>query len=570
MPIRQGHLVEILYDGNFPAGYTYGSEGLLSSLSPSGAEADPGPQIVGLSLHTFPVTVAGRVRTGYVEKGTFDDVYNRIYVFPQSISVGNLAGSVTREVNIWNAYVSGSRTLSQAQIENDSGTFVTLPPGVTLPHEIPPLKAMTFVITIEMSGPASINGSFVLNIEGQEFVVPITGRRVVLFPFEPNWSAPVDETITISSWAIPAVDGSEQTGSTWGDNAARTFEYQTVLKNTDEMQLAENLLFNWQSLFFALPIWTEKRTLTASASSDALSFDTSGFSAEPGSLLVLWDGAEHNETKEVLSVSAGGVVLTAPLEETWPSGTKVYPIAVALMGAQVSGSRETTGVVRLPVMFECEPSATPDNVPTVAATLTYRGDELYLDPINWNGPQPMMYTSDRKKLDFGTLKFSSVSGSGFSKYGRQHNWYLPSEADKIKFRQFLGRRQGVARPVWMPSGVNDFTLAVNAVSTDSFITVKPNSYDTLVAQHPARRDIIIHLNNGTYLCRRILNSSTGAQGTLLTLDAAVGVTINMQDVKRISYLTWYRLASPAVTIRHLTDTVATVDAALVARRPKGT
>lgn len=572
MPIRQSLGIATGITGTY--GSPYISDHLATDTSniypPSTQVVSAALSVVGPSTHTFrPRRPAARALGGMVAKSYADDMYNRIYISPSSISVGNVLGKQERTVSLWNAYLYEQRTLSQAEVTGDSGAYATLPAGVVLPYEVQSLEELLFTVTVDLAGPPNIDAVFTVTVEGEQYEVPITGRRIVLFPFAPNWSAPVDETVTFDSWVIPAVDGSEQTGSKGGGHAIRTFEYQTVLKTVEEMQRAENLLFTWQGRFFALPIWTERRTLAAAASGDTLSFDTDGFSVEPGSLLVLWSSPTTVEIKEVESFTSSGVVLSSVLESSWPQGTVVYPLAIALSSEQISGSRETTGIVRLPVMFECEPSTTPGNVPSAAAPTTYRGDELYLGPINWNGAQPMSYTSDRKKLDFGTLKFSSHTHAGFSKYSRSHDWFMEDEADKTLFREFLGRRQGMARPVWMPSGVNDFTLAQDAVGVNSFIVVKANEYDNLIAQHPARRDIIIHMWDGTYLCRRIISSALGPQGVMLTLDDTNGSNFTPDDVKRISYLTQYRLASPAVTIRHITDSVAVAEASVVARRPKG-
>lgn len=523
----------------------------------------------GGRLRLFPVTSAVRMKNGYILDNWGGDFYERIYISPSSINAGNVLGTQSRVVTAWNAFRYGLKSLTYAEIEGDSGISVTLPFGVTLPFNIRPLREMEFVVTTTTTGPATIDAKLVLTIAGDSYDIPIVGRRIVLFPLMPQWRSPIDETITVKSWAIPSVDGGEQTGTVWGSNAVRTFEYNTVLKSAEEMQRAENLIFTGQGRFFGLPIWTEKRRLTAPAVSlsAALSFDTEGFSAEEGSLVVLWDGPDHTEIKEVLSVSAGGVVLSTILDESWGTGTIVYPLAVALLSSEVTGNRETTGVVRVPLMFECEPSATPSNIAPGTPAHTYLGDELYLTPINWSGAQPMTYSSDRKKLDYGTLKFSAFTPSGYSTYSKRHNWTLEGESEKADFRKFLGRRQGLAKPVWMPSGVEDFTIVEDATLGSSLIYVKPNGYETFVAQHAARRDIIIEMWDGTFLCRRIVASALEPQGLELQLNIAHGVDIYASAVKRISFLGWYRLASPAVTVRHLTDGVASVEAIMVTKKP---
>ena len=148
---------------------------------------------------------------------------------------------------------------------------------------------------------------------------------------------------------------------------------------------------------------------------------------------------------------------------------------------------------------------------------------------------------------------------------RRHNWTLYNRADIFEFRQFLGRRQGVARSVFMPSGTVDFNMAAPILDTEDILVVENNEYGALAGAHPARRDIIIELVDGTYFCRRIVGTSDFDSFTRLQLDSSLGVSLDIDDVARISFLTLYRFESPSTTIRHLTDSKATVEAIMVAK-----
>lgn len=497
----------------------------------------------------------------------FDDFYNRIYIIPGSLDVGNLLSTQTRQIVLWNAYTTPGQTLQAAQLGPQAGLSLTLPAGVVLPYEMNPLRELTFTLQIEIAGPPTIDSYLDFTVEGTSYRVPIVGRRIVLFPFAPNWGSPVDETITMRSWVLPAEDGSEQTGSESGQIPRRTLEYNINLRTAVQAQRCENLLFAWQSRFFGVPHWGEEERTTGALSAGSLTipFNTFGMSLEPGSLVVLYQDEDKNEIREVESVAVDGVTLTTALQYEWPLASRVYPCFVGLMSEAVSGSRETSRVGRMPVMFDCEPSVTPGNVALTTAPLTYRGKELYLGKVNWLSAMPFSFTSDVQRVDANVGRFMAFSSSGFSKMSRRHNWTLFNRADIFSFRQFLGRRQGVARSVFMPSGTEDFILVQQVLDTEVTLVVTKNDYGTLAGAHPARRDIIIQMNNGSYYCRRITGTSDFENTTRLQIDSSLGVTIQPSDVKQISFLTLYRQESPSTTIRHLTDSKATVDAMLVAK-----
>lgn len=496
----------------------------------------------------------------------FDDFYNRIYIVPAALDAGNLLSTQVRHIILWNAYLT-PQTLEAAGLGPQAGISMSLPVGVSLPFEMEPLRELDFTVQIELSGPPTIDSYANFTVEGITYTVPITGRRIVLFPFSPNWGSPVDETITQRSWVLAAEDGSEQTGSESGEVPRRTLEFNINLRTALQAQKCENLLFAWQSRFFGVPHWGEEERLDSDVAAGSLTvpFNTFGLSLEPGSLIALYLDEDKNEIREVDSVAVDGVTVTTGLEYDWPEGTRVYPCFVGLMNETMSGSRETSTVGRMPISFDCEPSVTPGNVALNTLPLTYRGKELYLVRTNWQSAMPFTFASDVQRLDANTGKFVSYSSAGFSKMSRRHNWTLFNRADIFGFRQFLGRRQGVARSVFMPSGTVDFNMAAPILDTEDILVVQKNEYGALAGAHPARRDIIIELEDGTYYCRRIVGTSDFDSFTRLQLDSSLGVSLDIDDVARISFLTLYRFESPSTTIRHLTDSKAIVDASMVAK-----
>lgn len=496
----------------------------------------------------------------------FDDFYNRIFIVPAALDAGNLLSTQIRHIIVWNAYVT-SKTLEAAGLGPQVGISMLPPPGVSIPYEMAPLRELDFTVQIDLQGPPTINSYANFTVDGVTYTVPITGRRILLFPFAPNWGSPVDETITHRSWVLTSDSGSEQTGSESGEVPRRSLEFNINLRTPKQAQRVENLLFAWQSRFFGIPHWGEEsRTDGAiAAGTQVIPFDTLGLSLEPGSLVALYLDDERNEIREIDQVTASGVTVTTALAYDWPADSRVYPCFVGMANEVTSGQRETSRVGRMALVFDFEPSVTPGNTALNPDPLTYRGKELYLQETNWLSAFPFTFTSDVQRLDTGTGKFAAYTKSGFSKLSRRHSWTLFNRLDIAEFRKFLGRRQGVARSVFMPSGTEDFTMAAPILDTEDSLVVESNDYGTLVGAHPARRDIIILLKDGRYFCRRILTTSEFDSFTRLQLDAALGEEIAPKDVRRISFLTLYRFQSPSTTLRYLTDSKATVESMLVTK-----
>lgn len=496
-----------------------------------------------------------------------DDFYNRVHVYPSAVAFGSLVGAAEKQFTVWNAYLTNSE-LTDVVGPDNVGVTVTPPAGVVFPYSMSPLREVKFTATAEIAGPPSFDDVILVTADGIETRVSVSGKRLVVFPFPPNWSNPVDETIEFNSWVLTAANGYEQTGSIWGNQPRRQFDYTITLRES-HMQRFENMLFGWQHRSFGLPVWTDKTRLSSAVSEGALVVpcDTSLRSFEPDGLAVIFASPDSFEAFQVGEVAAGSLTAKLPLAKAWPEGTRVYPVIPAQMSDNVAGSYQSDNAVVVPVRFECEPDQTPGNTGDgAAAAITYQGEELYLVRANWSSALSFSYASERDRVDYRTGKFATYSVQEFGKHTRKHTWNLGSREESHAFREWLGRREGVAVPVYMPSGNTDFRLVDNITTGSNAIDVGGNDYDLFGAAHPARRDIIILLRDGTYFVRRITGYSTVDGILRLALDESINQNVSIAEVKRVSLLGFYRLAQNSTTIRWLNDEVGTVEANLVTKR----
>jgi hypothetical protein len=488
-----------------------------------------------------------------------DDWYYRIHVIPQTIDFGNLQTTQTEQFLVWNAFFD-ARELTSVAFTPPPGLSLELPAGVEpLPYDIKPLEVLTFEITGTTAGPPIIEGEIDLVIDGGAFEVAITGRRIILFPFKPNWKMPFDETFVFNSWVLTNGDESEQTGSIWGNRPRRNFDYAILLK-AHQAQRFDSILAGWQTRLYGVIHWAEKSKLTAAviAGGTVLQLDTSKLTLREGNTIVLYQDDETNDSRQVASWDATSITLTTGVQQDWPAGTHVHPSFVAAIGP-FNGTRLTDGVTQGGVSFECEPSVTESHTEDDGAALTYRGEELYLERINWGLPMSFSFESAGVRVDRNVGKFKLFGVAEHGIFSRGHNWTLRNHTEVAAFRAFLGRREGVARPVYMPSGTMDFTLLEALVNPASSMDVRANEYATLLAEHPTRRDVLILLRDGTYYARRITDVAIVSNTvTRLFFDTPIAADVAVAAVKRISYLGYYRQAGNATTLRWLTDEVATV------------
>ena len=492
-----------------------------------------------------------------------DDWYYRIHFIPAAIDLGNLVSSQERSLIIWNAFFT-IKALTALTGSGLDGITVTPPAALSSPpDDMAALGLYTYTLGFSLAGPPTVTASLTWTIAGVDYVVPITGRRVIAFAFPPNWARGVDETLEFKSTVSMRHGGSEQRAST-RSVARRTFDYTTQLRGK-EAQRFDSALHGWHGRLFALPLWPEQTSLTTDVveGDTILDCDTADRSFEVGGLCAVFASSSQVEIREIESVSPAGLVLTSGLSAAWPIGSRVYPAVVSALTPSLSGTRLSDSLVEVPVRLTCEPGVTPANISGVAAA-TYQGVELDINRVNWASGVEFNWDSDYALQDTGTGKFGLLPRSGFSQYSKSHNWTLEGLAKVTQFRGWLSRRSGRTVPVYVPSDFDDFTLAANVLSSDTGIDCQQNDYEMLVDGALARRDVLIQLKNGTNIARRVFSAQTSEEGlTRLVFTESVGFTFTPSDVRRISFLGLYRLGSDSITLSWLSRGVVTAKTTLV-------
>lgn len=503
---------------------------------------------------------------GYKTLTSFEDWYYRIHFYPARFDLGNLVGRQQRTLTVWNAFFNAVE-LESFTLTNGEGIIVTQP--VVPPATVLPLKVLKYGVEITTEGPPVIDATATFVFDGDSYDIPFTGRRIVVFPFKPNWSSAVEETLESLTTVETSYSGKEQV-SEIRDLPRRLLSYNLRIHNFD-VNLFDNVVYGWGGRMFALPLWHEKSKLTLDAFEDntTLALNTSARSFETGALALLFKDVTEFEIIEVASVSSSEITTARPLQFNWPKGTLVYPIMISALDANVPTSRVVDNHVDAAVRFVCSPAENNPRMAVTAAPATYRGEELYLGETNWIAPLPVeMLTRENRPGGDDTGIFRLIKRAPFPLITRGFRWLAKDRQQAETLRQFFARRRGRLKPVWVPSGTRDFEMIEDATEAQSTIYVKNTDYAALVNLQPARSDIVIILRNGTRLPRKIVAASVDDQGRgSLTLDSALGLDLTPSMIKKISYLGLWRLSSDSITFSWRTDGVAVIESNLTLKEP---
>lgn len=528
-----------------------------------------GHLVISGPLGTTPPVHPPYITPGLYSPSSFDDWYYRIHMYPVTLALGNLVGNQQREVVLWNAFFNNV-TLQDFVLANGIGITVTEP--VITPYTMRPLEDLTYLFEISANGPPVVDATATWTIDGEDFVIPITGRRVVLMPFKPNWSGAVDETLESLTTVRPSYDNTfEQVVEIRGKGPRRILQYQVRL-HRDAANVFDNLTFGWQGRVFATPLWQEETNLQGAVflGANVLTVDTTvGRTFAAGTLAVLYGNYLNFEIVEVLSTTPTSITLTRGTEFAWPDRTEVIPAMVCNMDAMTSTRRASDTHVDAIIRF----TSTADMFARFdggTAPVTYRGEELYVGRTNWIQPLQISTNSLQTQFDgYGTGVYRVTRRAAFPVVQRGYAWTKKGKAENEELRKFFARRRGRFKNAWLSSGVTDFRLTSPALSSESSFKVHNTQYGVLLGMNPARRNVLIEMRDGTYIARQILDyqlDSLTGEG-IVSVDSALGKNLSVQNVKRISFLGLYRMSSDSITFSWKSIEICSMEANFTLKQP---
>lgn len=512
--------------------------------------AVPSPGAQPLTAN-YPVSTTPLVRSGSIARSYFDDFYNRIHVAPQVLDIGNLLSVQTRQATVWNAYFTPQLLSAIAE----SATTGLTESGIATPLTFTPLQELPYSITVDTKGPATIAALYTFNFPLESPTLAVTGRRVVVFGHAPDWSEPVRERLNWLTDVMLTQAGVEQR---IGLRAAprRGLEYALATLDRHQTNRLETLLLGWQSRLFAVPVWTEVQTLSASlpAASLTIPCTTMDYEFVADGLALLWRTHDDFEAVEIDSVGASSLTLKAATVAAWPAGTRVYPVRLGQMPARQSLSRETGHHLSGRVAFSFI-----DN-PAVASSDsgdTYAGYRVYLGRTNWANPIEIEASRQLETLDYETGAPWVDDLSGLASLLKSWHWTLKSRDEIVALRGWLAARAGKLVPFWSASQAVDLEVTAAIGASDSSITVLNVGYARYLNGRSDRRHIVLTTMSGVRYYRAITGASEiDDDYELLSIDTALGATLQPGDIVDVRFLHLVRLESDEIELEWHTTEVA--------------
>ncbi|EPP9652643.1 hypothetical protein PSP82_005930, partial [Pseudomonas aeruginosa] len=287
-----------------------------------------------------PVDVIHSAYSAVRQSDLVENFYNRIWLIPGRLDLGNVVSVQERPVSVWNAHFT-PRTLSRIDREDADGISLAGQPSPPLPFAA--LQERIWTVAVSTDGPPVVDARIVWQLQDEQpLILVITGNRITAWPFAPDWADGVQESLEWLTELLTSTSGVEQRRSL-RLSPRRSFEAEFYAQARERV-LLDLSLAGWGGRIWALPVWPDIQLLASVTAAGALTVecDTRWRDFRAGGLALLrGESAFEYEVVEIQDLAASAIQLARPVQRRWPAGSRLYPIRTAQLTEQPALTRLT-------------------------------------------------------------------------------------------------------------------------------------------------------------------------------------------------------------------------------------
>ena len=477
--------------------------------------------------------------------GCFEELFEKIIVTPRRYDCGFVLADVHWNTNVWNTHWNKISVLTGVDIQDSGNVSVDNPLGY--PVTFGPFQARDFLTIVPRDGDATVQAILTFLMSGETGTdVVITGNRIIVFAFEPDWTEPVKEKTQYLTSILSAYSSKEQRIAL-RKHPRTHLGYRVLPTDYKTSQALEALIYGHQGRTIGVPFWPDATRITQSTDvfTSVIYADTIKRKFFPGGLVVLWRDFFTNEAATILSVAAGSITTTAPLNNPWPADGHTY--AIPVLAGRWDGSAGLTHIApslsELDAQFQCD--LAPDVSPSSPAQV-YGYDVLEAHP-NSIEDRITEYSRNLRILDSttGRTKFYDRAGVALSRLD-SFLWTLLNRNEIAAARAWFALRKGQQKAFWVPTWKHDLIQATDLVAGNANLVIENTGYTRYQYPQPARRYLRFAMldGSGTWYYRKVTGSSEGGGTETLVLSSALSAVNPVPAGScMISFLRLVRLAS---------------------------
>lgn len=497
---------------------------------------------------------------GYIHDDTGSEWWEKVHLLPRFLEFGQILTTQSVQIELFNAFRLEDKQLNS--IDNNVGEGLNILNVPTLPHTILHLDGLVLTIEVTTLGVPTFDSTVDFNLNIYTLELPVSGLRVIAFPYVPE--VPLIERLEFLTDVLPAKNGKEQRMN-MRVAPRQSFDIRIIREEVAEKNKIENLLFDWQSRAFGIPIWFEPTVMTHANNINDLTIrvkSTAYADYRIGGLAIVLKDEDNFESLEIASFTPASITFTSGLQSTYPVGTRVYPLRVCITEEIVSGGRYRVNAADYTLRMRV--SDNNIDIANASAFSTYDGKVLLDDP-NFVPDPTLPIAMERSLIEFDgeTGRFNHSSPWDRGKRTSQKGWSVARSRQMLwQVRQLLHFLRGRQISFYLPTFQKEFNVTQQLIIGTTGMVIQNVGYARFV-QHRSPNNIFrLTKTNGTQYLRKIVNSAilSDTEETL-TVNTSWTENIFPEDIKKIELYELVRWDTDEFRIEH---TSALGDATIVA------
>lgn len=376
-----------------------------------------------------------------------------------------------------------------------------------------------------------------------------------VWTIKPNWREGINESLEWLTDVIDADDGSEQTRAL-RLSPRRRLE-MTFTPWDEHRSYFELWLHRLADDEFMVPLWHDRAKLSANVAANAVAipFDNTNREFDVGGMCLLIGDDPHSfDARTILSMTDGGITLTAGVSRSWLKGATIFPLRRTRLSDESRMAALTSRVATASLEFELN-QANDIADDGVWGGALYNGLPIITSKPNYSEALDMGFFRQAETVasDHGLSHTAKNAERAFTT--QIHTFRANGRAEQMALRQMLYRLRGRSQYAWLPTFNQDMRLARAAGAADLAINIRKIGYGYTGGVQSGREHILI---DGTI--PRKINSTGAPLATTeerLNLSAAVGAALPAG--RSASFMDVCRLDQDRVEIFHHTDSEGVAD-----------
>jgi hypothetical protein len=499
------------------------------------------------------------------------DYWERILIDPSVVDLGNVVSDTQITTTIRNTFRRDTKSITA--IDNNAGAGITVT-GATPPASIAPLFDKIYIVTVTTQGPPNIEGTIDWTTSTGILTLALSGTRIIIFQWPPQSS--IEEELAWLTDLIKSADGSEQRFSL-RVNPRQSVSYEIMATNQKDVNQIRNLMIDWTTRVFGVPIWWNEINLTTDVAINDLTInvragalDTRDYRA--GSLAMVYqENADGSRTFDVLQIASVRTSIASP-ESTANQITFVTAILNAYDGDLATVVPVLPGILTKGVNVD---SSRVGDLSTYSAKFNIidnlanvRGVEpqdypelddfdgapaIVIDDINYLRGNTLAeeFTQKGQRVDFKTGTFFQLTQETRARRSTPFRWVIEDSVYHSQIRALLYYLRGKWKSAWVPTWRHDFAVNSNIGAGANTIDVENDGFSLYVAGGTPWAGIRLLQTNGTISYHRITTSvEIDTTTERLTIDPVTPNAITIAEVERMELMILARQTDDKVTLLH--------------------